>query len=160
VAIPEQPPAFIPVQQPPAYVPVPRPVVPFAAKKKGGAGLAILFVGLAVLLIAAAGAGYWFFLRPAPAVPVGILQLNAVPYAEVVSITSEKGKVLPLPAGDHWTPVRLDAIPAGKYTVAFKGADGSTQSQQCDAEQTVQVCSIELKPIDDQAIEEIVGGAK
>ena len=143
--------------------------VQMVAKKKGGAGLALLFVGLAVVLIAAGGAGYWWwFMRPAPAVPMGVLNLNATPYAEVVSVTSEKGKAIPLPAGDHWTPLRLDGIPAGRYTVAFRGADGSMQSQQCDvggaavlpADQAAQVCSVELKPIDDHAIEEIVGGAK
>jgi serine/threonine-protein kinase len=75
-------------------------------------------------------------------------------------VTPENGKALPLPAGDHWTPLRLDGIPAGRYTVAFRGADGSAQSQQCNADQSAQVCSIELKPIDDHAIEEIVGGAK
>ncbi|MGD0903887.1 MAG: protein kinase, partial [Terracidiphilus sp.] len=152
-------PVAIPV--PPAYVPVQQPVaVPVAAKKKGGAGLALVFVLLAFLLMGAGGAGYWWwFLRPAPAAPMGVLELNATPYAEVVSVTSEQtGKSMPLPAGDHWTPLRLDGIPAGKYTVAFKGADGSTQSRYCDVGIIEQVCSVEMKTIDDHAIEEIVGG--
>ncbi|MGD0788244.1 MAG: protein kinase [Terracidiphilus sp.] len=157
-----QPSAYTPVPQPSAYVPVPQPVVPVAAKKKGGAGLALLLVTLLVVLLAAGGAGYWWwFMRPAPAVSMGILQLNAAPYAEVVSVTSQHtGKSMPLPAGDHWTPLRLDGIPAGEYTVTFKGADGSTQSRYCDVGIIEQVCSIELKPIDDQAIDQIVGGAK
>ena len=120
---------------------------------------ALLFGGIALVLLGAAGAGFWL-LRPPPAVPVGVLELNATPFAEVVSITSEKGKAIPLPVGDHWTPLRLDDIPAGKYSVDFKGADGSTQRQQCNVDQSAQVCSIELKPIDDNAIEEIVGGTK
>jgi serine/threonine-protein kinase len=132
-----------------------------AAKKKSGAGLALVLVLLTVVLIGAAGGGYWWWsMRPAPVVPMGVLELNATPYAEVLSVIPENGKALPLPAGDHWTPLRLDGIPAGKYTVAFKGPDGSTQSQQCSADQSAQVCSIELKPIDDHAIDEIVGGAK
>jgi serine/threonine-protein kinase len=131
-----------------------------APAKKSGAGRALVFVVLAVVLLAAAGAGYWFFLRPAPVVPVGVLELNATPFAELVGVTSDKGKVIPLPSGDHWTPLRLDAIPVGKYTVDFKGADGSTQKQQCDVDQTEQVCNVDLKPIDDNAIEQIVGGAK
>ncbi|MGA3071149.1 MAG: hypothetical protein ABSD43_13125, partial [Terracidiphilus sp.] len=155
--------------KPPEFAAQQPAAVPVAAKKKGGAGLALLLVLVAVVLIGAAGGGYWWwFMRPAPAVPVGVLNLNATPYAEVVSVTSEKGKAIPLPAGDHWTPLRLDGIPAGRYTVAFRGADGSMQSQQCDvggaavlpADQAAQVCSVELKPIDDHAIEEIVGGAK
>ncbi len=77
-----------------------------------------------------------------------------------MSVTSEKGKAIALPAGDHWTPLRLDDVPIGKYTVGFKGADGNTRQQQCDVAQSVKICSVELKPIDDNAIDEIVGGAK
>jgi hypothetical protein len=44
--------------------------------------------------------------------------------------------------------------------VDFKGPDGSAQKQQCEVAQAEQVCSIEFKPIDDHAIEEIIGGAK
>jgi len=118
-----------------------------------------VFVGIAIVLFAAAGAAYWY-LRPAPAVPMGALELNATPYAEVVSVTSDKGTAVPLPAGDHWTPLRLDGVPLGKYTVSLKGADGSTQNLQCEVAQTAQVCSVEMKPIDDNAIQEIIGGAK
>jgi serine/threonine-protein kinase len=161
VAIPPPQPAYTPVPQP-AYTPVPQPAVALvAAKKKGGAGLALLLVALVIVLLAACGAGYWWrFMRPAPAVAVGVLELNATPFAEVVSVTSDKGKAVALPAGDYWTPMRLDGIPEGNYSVVFKGADGSTQSQQCTVGQPAQLCTIELKPIDDQAIEEIVGGAK
>jgi serine/threonine-protein kinase len=146
----------VPIEQVPAKQPETGPV---AAKKKSGVPRALLFGGIALVLLGAAGAGFWL-LRPPPAVPVGVLELNATPFAEVVSITSEKGKAIPLPVGDHWTPLRLDDIPAGKYSVDFKGADGSTQRQQCNVDQSAQVCSIELKPIDDNAIEEIVGGTK
>jgi eukaryotic-like serine/threonine-protein kinase len=141
----------------PAAVPA---TVPVAAAKKSGGLLAPLIAVVVVLLLAAAGAGYWFFLRPAPAVPVGVLQLNATPFAEVVDVTSDKGKAIPLPDGDHWTPLRIEDVPIGKYNVDFKGSDGSTQSQQCNVEQSAQVCSAELKPIDDNAIEQIIGGAK
>jgi serine/threonine-protein kinase len=91
---------------------------------------------------------------------MGALELNATPYAEVVSVTSDKGKTVALPAGDHWTPLRLDDVPAGNYTVTLKGADGTTQQQQCSAAQSAQICFIQLKPIDDTAIDQIVGGAK
>jgi serine/threonine-protein kinase len=141
----------------PVAAPEPAPV---ATVKKSGGALVPLLAGIVVLLLCAAGAGYWFFLRPAPVVPMGVLQLNATPFAEVMGVTSDKGKAIPLPDGDHWTPLRLDDIPIGKYNVDFKGADGSTQSQQCDVEQSTQVCSVELKPIDDNAIEQIIGGAK
>jgi serine/threonine-protein kinase len=120
----------------------------------------VVIVVLVVVLLAGAGAGYWFFLRPAAVPPAGALELNATPYAEVVGVTSEQGKAIPLPQGDHWTPLRLDGIPPGKYAVTFKAADGSTQNQSCEVTQTPQVCTVELKPIDDNTIEQIVGGTK
>ena len=120
----------------------------------------VVLVIVVLLLAAGGGAAYWFFLRPAPVAAGGVLQLNATPYAEVVSITSDKGKALALPEGDHWTPLRIDAVPAGQYSVTFKGPDGNTQSQQCEVDSTPQICSVEMKPIDDSAIDEIIGGAK
>jgi serine/threonine-protein kinase len=137
--------------------------VAVAPKAKSGAGKAILVVVIVVLVLAlgAGGAGYWWFFMRTPAVgPVGILELNATPYAEVVTVTSDTGKLVPLPTGDHWTPYRLDDVPLGKYTVAFKGPDGNTQQQECDVAQTVQVCTVEMKPIDDTAVDQIVGGSK
>ena len=130
------------------------------AKARSGFPWTLALGVLVVVLLAAAGAGYWFFLRPAPAVPLGALEVNATPFAEVVSVTSDKGKSIPLPAGDHWTPLRLDDIPPGTYAVQVKGADGAALTQPCVVDQSGQFCSFELKPIDAQAIEEIVGGAK
>jgi eukaryotic-like serine/threonine-protein kinase len=131
------------------------------ARAKSGFPRALLFGGIAVVLLGAAGAAYWLLRpAPAPAISLGALELNATPFAEVMSVTSEKGQAMPLPVGDHWTPLRLDEIPIGRYAVSFREADGTTQNQQCDVAQTAQVCTIELKAIDDNAIEEIVGGAK
>ena len=133
--------------------------VTVTANAKSGLTIGLLIGGLAVVLLAAAGAAYWF-LRPAPVVPLGALELNATPFAEIVSVTSDKGKVVALPAGDHWTPFRLDDVPLGRYTVGFKGTAGSTQQQQCAVAQSAQICTIELKPIDDSAIDQIVGATK
>lgn len=141
------------VAKPPAAVAQP-------IKPKSGFPWGLVIGLVVVVLIAAAGAGYWFFLRPAPAVPLGALELNATPFAEVVSVTSEKGNTIPLPAGDRWTPLRLDGIPVGKYAVSFKGPDGTTQGEQCEATQSAQVCNMVFKPIDHDSIEEIIGGAK
>jgi serine/threonine-protein kinase len=143
------------VQPAPAVQPTAVAVIP---KAKSGFPIGLLLGGLAVVLLAAAGGAAYWFLRPAPVIPLGALELNATPFAEIVSITSDKGKVVALPAGDHWTPYRLDDVPVGRYTVAFKGPDGNTQQQQCDATQTAQMCTIEMKPIDDSTIDQIVGG--
>jgi len=134
---------------------------PMAAPASAKTGLprALVFGGVGVVLLGGAVAAF-FLLRPAPVVSMGALELNATPFAEVVSVTSDKGNAIPLPAGDHWTPLRLDDLPTGKYTVSFKGPDGNTQSQQCDVAQTAQVCGVELKPIDDSVIDQIIGGTK
>jgi serine/threonine protein kinase len=148
------------VMQAPAAAAMPAATVARPVKAKSGFPWGLAVGLLVVVLIAAAGAGYWFFLRPAPAVPLGALEINATPYAEVMSVTSAKGNAIPLPAGDHWTPMRLDGIPVGKYTVSFKGADGTTQGEQCEAAQTAQVCNMVMKAIDHDSIDEIIGGAK
>jgi serine/threonine-protein kinase len=148
----------VPKKQPPAMQP---DTGAASAKAKSGFPLGLVIAGFVVVVLGLAGAGYWFwFMRPGPVVPLGILELNATPFAEVVSVTSEKGTAVALPAGDHWTPMRFDGIPVGRYSVSFKGADGNIQGQQCDVAQTEQICTIELKPIDDNAIDKIVGGAQ
>jgi eukaryotic-like serine/threonine-protein kinase len=163
---PAAPPSMVQAPPPPvmqvpvAAIPAAAPTITKPAKVKSGFPIGLVLGLVAVVLLATAGAGYWFFLRPAPPVPLGSLELNATPYAEVVSITSEKGSAVPLPAGDHWTPMRLDGIPVGKYTVSFKGADGATQGLQCEAAQTAQVCNMVMKAVDHDAMEEIIGGAK
>ena len=60
------------------------------------------------------------------------LQLNAAPYAEVESVVDSQGKAFPLPAGSHMTPMRLEGVLEGSYTVTFKAADGSEQKQVCN----------------------------
>jgi len=152
--------AAIPIQQAPIAQVAIRQEMPGPGPSKPKRGLLVpLLIAVIVVIVLAGGAAYWF-LRPAPAAPMGVLELNATPFAEVVSVTSDKGKAIPLPAGDHWTPLRLDEIPVGRYTVGFKGPDGTTRTQQCDVAQTAQVCDIEFTPIDDTAIQEIMGGAK
>ena len=141
------------------YQSAPVAVAP-AKAKSGKSGLLVVILIVVLLLAGGGGAAYWFLLRPAPVVASGVLQLNATPYAEVVSITSDKGKALALPVGDHWTPLRIEAVAAGQYSVTFKGPDGNTQSQQCEVDSTPQICSIEMKPIDDSALDGIIGGAK
>ena len=138
----------------------PSPAVAPEVKAKSGFPWGVVIGVLVVVLLAAGGAAYWFFFRPAPAAPLGIIEVNATPFGEVVSITSDKGQAIPLPDGDRSTPMRLDAIQPGTYTVVVKGVDGNTQSQSCNASQTPQVCNIPLQPIDDNAIDQILGGAK
>jgi serine/threonine-protein kinase len=162
-ANPIQPPSDI--QTPPFFAPFPTPQAtpsPTPTKAKRSSSVPITIAIVVVLGLASAGAAYWkYWMKPPiPSGPMGVLELNATPFAEVVNVTGEKGKVVTLPAGDRWTPLRLEEIPAGSYEVGFRAADGSVRKQQCEVTQSEQVCSIEVKPIDDKTIEEIVGGGK
>jgi eukaryotic-like serine/threonine-protein kinase len=146
------------VAAPPSTAPL--TATPAQVKTKSGSPIGLILGIVVVVLLAAGGAAYWFFLRPAPAAPAATIEINATPFGEVVSITSAAGKAIPLPDGDHSTPMRLDGIPAGTYAVMIKGADGNTQTQPCDAAQAAQICTVTMQPIDDNTIDQIVGGAK
>jgi eukaryotic-like serine/threonine-protein kinase len=129
-------------------------------KARSGAAIGLIIAIVVIVLLAAGGAAWWFFLRPAPVAATAALAINATPFGEVVSITDAQGKAVPLPAGDHSTPLRIDGLAPGTYAVVIKGADGSSQNQSCEAAVTPQACSVTLQPIDDNAIDQIVGGAK
>jgi len=129
-------------------------------KAKSGAAIGLIIAIVVIVLLAAGGAAWWFFMRPAPVAATAALAINATPFGEVVSITDAQGKAVSLPAGDHSTPLRIDGLAPGTYAVVIKGADGNSQNQSCEAAATPQACSITLQPIDDNAIDQIVGGAK
>jgi serine/threonine protein kinase len=112
-------------------------------------------VALVVVIIAAV-----FILKPKSTVPTTHMQLNASPYAEVVSITSSDGAAIKLPEGDHNTPMRLEAVPQGSYQVVFRGPAGASQTAACTIGDENHLCSIELQPLTDTDIEAIVAGGK
>ncbi len=133
-----------------------------AGAAKTGNSKILLIVGIAVVVLIAAGIGYWFLSRPKPVppAPVGMLQITATPFAEVVSITSEQGTAVALPAGAA-TPLRLDGLAAGRYSVVVKGPDGAVQPpQSCVVGEQAAPCTFALKPIGDAELDEIVGAAK
>jgi serine/threonine protein kinase len=135
--------------------------LPILIQKKG-VGIPVIAAMVAVILVIA---GVLIFVlharsRSAGAGPaLTYLQLNAAPFAEVVSITGSKGEVIALPAGDHTTPLRVDGVPEGAYTVAFKGADGSTRQQQCDLTAD-HLCAVTFTEMTDSQIDEVLAGQK
>ena len=135
--------------------------VPIIVQTKGPSTAMIAGIAAVVLVVA----GLLFYLlrgKPSgPAAPqlTGSLQLNASPYAEVESITGGDGKAVPLPAGSHMTPLRVDGILSGSYTVVFKTSDGTQQKQVCDAT-AEQPCTAPAAAIGDAQIDEILAGQK
>ncbi len=133
---------------------------PILVQRKGP-GM-VLIAGIAAMLLVVA-ALLFITLRgnhaPAGAAPASFLQLNASPFAEVVSITGSKGQLVPLPPGDHTTPLRVDNVPEGSYTVVFKGTDGSTKRITCDMSQD-HLCRADTTDTTDPPMNEILAGQK
>ena len=123
-----------------------------------------MIAGIAAAVLAVVGGILFFTLHgrqnaPGPGTPTGFLQLNASPFAEVESITGPDGKAVPLPKGSHLTPLRVNELPAGTYTVSFKASDGSEQKQSCTAGDE-QPCNAPAPVIGDAQIDEILGVKK
>jgi serine/threonine protein kinase len=134
--------------------------LPILVQSKGPSPIVIGIIAVVVLVVA----GVVFFVVKsksggANAAPVSYMQLTASPSGEVVSITGAEKKAIPLPEGSHATPLRIDSIPEGTYTVVFKSADGATQSSTCDLVAD-HMCSATFTPIGDSQIDEILTGQK
>ncbi|ADW71075.1 serine/threonine-protein kinase [Granulicella tundricola] len=134
--------------------------VPIIVQSKG---LSSMLIGIlaAVVLIVAGAVFYVIHTRSntGGGAAMSFIQLNASPFGEVVSITGSSGNVVLLPAGSHMTPLRVDAVPEGTYTVVFKSSDGSTQQQTCDLAAD-HMCSATFTTLGDSQIDEILAGQK
>ena len=118
---------------------------PAASSKTGSKRLALGFLGLA--LAVAAAAGFWHIrqaassgaARPSPSsispvsAPRTYLDVNASPWAVVMSVQNAAGNNLDLSGKELTTPLRLDDVPAGSYMVTLKGGDEKTQTVRCVA---------------------------
>lgn len=89
--------------------------------------------------------------------PVGTyLEVNASPWATVVKIEDNAGKSLDLPGSDRTTPLRLDGVSVGKYTVTLKGSDDQVQTTRCDISVEQHLCAVDLGQPDIQQV--LAGG--
>jgi hypothetical protein len=79
---------------------------------------------LAIVLAAGGWFGYREFFAPPPIVTYA--EINATPYATVTNITSTDGRFKL--AVNEETPIRV-ALPAGTFTVEFKGPNGQTATE-------------------------------
>ena len=111
----------------------------------------------AVLVIAIVGAV--LYLRKAAPVSTSYLQLNASPFAQVVKITPKAGGPdIKLPEGDHTTPMRLDGIPHGIYTVVFQSPQGASLQQDCSVSDKDHQCFAEVENLTDADVDAIEKG--
>lgn len=110
------------------YRPAPAPVV-----VKKSPAMTITVVVLALIVVA--GIGYFMLNRPSgPGGAVGgattYLEINAVPYGTVKSVTGKDGKTVDLK--DNQTPLRI-AVAPGEYTIVVTGPKGQEDTQKKSA---------------------------
>jgi serine/threonine protein kinase len=79
-------------------------------------------------------------LAPIAAGPPTDVEINASPWATVVSVQDKTGKNIALPSGEQTTPLRLDGLNAGTYKVTFAGADGGQQIVECNVSSGSHLC--------------------
>lgn len=91
-----------------------------------------LAAALSVLMIAVTGLVLWIWSpkHPQGSVPAlppnGFVELNPIPWAEVLSVRESGGQALKVANVPGQTPLRL-SLPAGNYVIEIKGPNGETK---------------------------------
>ena len=108
----------------------PAPHRPVAAAPPPPKQSPVVPILIAVVVVAIIG-GYFGY-KKMTAVPAATtyIEINAIPYATVKSITSADGKVKLTP--DDITPARI-AVPPGDYDVVLTGRDGTEKTEKVNA---------------------------
>ncbi|HEX3435972.1 MAG TPA: protein kinase [Pseudacidobacterium sp.] len=134
---------------------VPTDSLPIIVQAKPRTGL---FVALGLFAAVVLGSVLFLVLRPAvPAQPPTYMELNGTPWATVRRVIDQKGKPVALPAGDQSTPMRIDGLQPGKYTVIFQGPDSSQQTMSCQLSPDQHLCSVSFDT-PHMDIQKLIGG--
>ena len=83
----------------------------------------------------------------APVTSVAIstdLEINASPWAKVVSVQDSSGKSIALPDRDSITPLRLDEVGSGIYNVTLAGPDNTQQTVKCSVSSSEHLCFADM----------------
>jgi hypothetical protein len=128
-------------------------------------------VTMAVALLAIGKILYPWNGTPAPAKPVVVsapasapaasaaistdLEINASPWAKVVSVQDKSGKTIALPGKNSTTPLRLDAVDGGVYEVTLAGPDNKKQTVACRVSSSEHLCSADMGSPD---VEQVLRG--
>ena len=76
------------------------------------------------------------------------LQVNATPWATVLRVEREDGTAVALPPGGRETPLRLDGVVVGRYTITLAGANGEEHTVTCHISTTDHLCAAAVGSID------------
>jgi len=128
--------------------------------KRGNVGLYAMGVTIAVVLLVVGKVSHLWHGTPAPPKPnvVGApastpaasgaisidLEINASPWAKVLSVQDKSGKSIALPDRDSTTPLRLDAIDSGIYEVTLAGPDNKQRTVECSVSSSEHLCSADM----------------
>ena len=86
--------------------------------------------------------------KRAPIIFNAAAELDASPWATVISARMSGGAVIPLPAGAHTTPLRLDGLQPGMYSVVFERTGQPSQTVTCDVGSGDQICPAHFEALD------------
>ena len=128
--------------------------------ERGKVRLYAMGVTMAVALLAIGKIVYPWHGTPAQAKPVVVsapafapaastaistdLEINASPWARVVSVQDKSGKSIALPGKNSTTPLRLNAVEGGVYEVTLVGPDNKQQTVTCRVSSSEHLCSAEM----------------
>jgi serine/threonine-protein kinase len=128
--------------------------------KRGRVGLYAMGVTIAAALLAVGKVSHLWHGTPALPKPVVVgapasapaasaaiatdLEINASPWAKVVSVQDKTGKSIVLPDKDSTTPLRLDAVVSGIYEVTLAGPDNKQQTVECSVSSGKHLCCADM----------------
>ena len=145
----------------PIAVPVPVTKPPAAPTRNGPRSNRSVLLVAATAVAALLAAVLFFALRrhatPAP-VPVTYAQIVATPYAHVLRLTQDGGTAVTLPSGDNLTPLRVNDLPAGSYTLDLQTDGGPVTQTHCHIDGQQHLCYAELSPLSDADVQTILNG--
>jgi eukaryotic-like serine/threonine-protein kinase len=130
----------------------------------GGLSAPLVWGIVAAVVLAVPGGLIWYVkfsgMYPLGMGPVTYMRITATPFAEVVSVTSNKGKSVAIPDGEHNTPLRVDGVPEGAYDVVYKLPDGTTATKTgCQVDDSEHLCTLTSADVlTDSQIEAIISG--
>jgi serine/threonine-protein kinase len=93
---------------------------------------------------------------PAPVPAKSDLEINAIPWGRVMEIHDSQGRAVQIPNEDRTTPLRLEGLAEGKYTVILSGPQDQSQTLECNLTATNHLCSAQMGTLD---ITQILKGA-
>ena len=84
------------------------------------------------------------------------MEINASPWAKVLSVQDEAGKEITLPDGDQSTPLRLEGLKPGRYKVTLADPGGEQKTVDCSLSTADHLCTTDTgTPDPEQAL---IGG--